>query len=544
MRGLSSRDVLVMVDGVPLNSAALGGFDMSDIPIASVERIEVLRGPEAALFGDNSAGGIINIVRRADKKRLTRYSLSGGSYSYLSSSLSLSDAQDGLDLFARIYGATFRGEFSYLNNNSTSLDSSDDFITTRENNEYDSWGFFTGLSYTSDGWKYSFDIDSYRARKGIPGVVTFPTPDADQSDGRLLLHFRTANDSFAGGAGEVDINFNWLRTSRTYNDPSGGTTGQPISSRWTERALGGSVEYSEFIGSSHYFGFGTEWTHDSFSTIDEGPHKRDGFGFYLRDEISLGDSLIIPALRYDSIEDAGSRWSPKLGWRHNFENGFTLKANWGTAFRAPTFEELYREEGFIVGNPDLLPEKTWMADAGFIYKDEPVRFEVSYFRGRGTDMIEYALGSGHRYRPLNFGSARLGGIEGSVRCNLDEAWRFEANVTHTRATDVTDPDGVTYGKQIPGRPKWDAYSGLVYDDPSGCWGAHIATYFAGGRYLTAANTKELPNDTSINLGFNCDLRQGVRLAFEVKNLFDEDLMDVRGFPLPGRTFIFNFVQEV
>jgi outer membrane receptor protein involved in Fe transport len=264
----------------------------------------------------------------------------------------------------------------------------------------------------------------------------------------------------------------------------------------------------------------------------------------MRDEITLGDSLIVPAIRYDSIGDVGTRWSPKLGWRHELNDALDVKANWGAAFRAPTFEELYRQEGFITGNPDLLPEKTQMADFGFVYEKKPWRIEADYFKGRAKDLIEYVPGSGHRYHPLNFGRAKLSGFEVSLKYDLCDAWRIEGNVAHTDAIDASAKDSITYGRQIPGRPKWDAYAGILYNDPAGDWGGHIAAYFAGGRFLTAANTRELGDDMSINIGFTYALSKGTDFAFEVKNLLDESLLDVRGFPLPGRTFVIGITQEV
>jgi len=544
LRGLSSRDVLVMLDGVPINGGGLGTVDLSDIPLADVERIEVLRGPEAALFGNNSAGGIVNIVREAEKKRFSRYSIKAGSFGYLTGDLFLSDRSDKLGYFAHLYSTTFRGGFKYLDDNGTSLDSSDDFIAARENNEYDSQGFFSGLSIDSNDWVYKFDIDTNHSRKGIPGLTTFPTPDADESDSRLLLHLRGSNENIAGGAGELNLDLNLLRTSRTYIDPSGEGIGTPTSSNWIETALGGAVEYAEFPGQSHHFTIGSDWGTDSFKPNQGDAHRRDNIGVYMRDEITLGDSLIVPAIRYDSIGKVGTRWSPKLGWRCKLNDELDIKANWGAAFRAPTFEELYRNEGFITGNPGLLPEKTRMADAGFVYEKKPLRIEADYFTGRARDLIEYVLGSGHRYHPLNFGRAKLSGFEFSMKYDLCDAWRIEGNVAHTDAIDASDKDSITYGKQIPGRPKWDAYAGLIYDNPNGACGGHLTAYFAAGRFLTAANTKELGDDTSINIGFNYALNKGSKLALEVKNLLGEDLLDVRGFPLPGRTFVLSITQEV
>ncbi len=543
LRGLSSNDVLILLDGIPLNSAALGGVDLSDIPLASVERIEIIRGPEAALYGNNAAGGIINIISVKGRGGAARYSIRAGSFGYASGDLSIAESRDNLDFIGRIYGSTYRGEFPYLDNNGTSLDSSDDFTAKRLNNEYDDWGFFTGVSTNSGEWNHSLDIDTNFSRKGIPGLTTFPTPDADQSDKRYLVHYGVSDDSLKGGDGELGFELGLLHASRGYSDPSGSATGQPVFSHWNETRYIGAARYSEFIGATHYLITGVEFGQDIFNPSDSASHERSSVGVYLRDEIAIGDSTVIPAIRYDSIEEVGSRISPKLGWRCELNDTTTVKANLATAFRAPTFEELYRREGFVVGNPELNPENTIMADGGFIYDSGRVRLEADYFRGRANDLIEYVLGSGFRYRPLNFGKARLSGYEMSIRYQFDDAWRFEANATHTSATDISDNGGATYGRQIPGRPKWDAFGGLNYSDPSGDWGGHIQAYFSGGRYLTAANTRELDDDLSFNIGFDFALDDSYQFAFEVKNILDEDLMDVRGFPLPGRTFIISFTKE-
>jgi len=544
LRGLSSRDVLVMLDGIPLNSAALGGVDLGDIPMTSVERIEILRGPEAALYGDNSSGGIVNIIRKTDAGDEAQYSLQGGSYGYFSGDLSFSNRDDNFNSFGRLFGTTFNGGFSFKNDNGTSLDGSDDFTDTRENNEYDAWGFFGGIGTESGEWDLHFNADYYTAKKGIPGLTTFPTPDAKQDDTRLLLNARGVNAGIAGGSGQLDLNLSFLEAKRSYDDTSGGATGFPVSSQWSERNLGVSGQYAEFINDTHYLTSGAEWNRATFDSRDAKNYERDKFGFFIRDEISIGDSLLIPALRFDDITGFASSMSPKLGWRLDPGNGCTIKANWGKAFRAPTFEELYRDEGLIIGNAELIPEKTWIADIGLIYEDDGVRLEIDYYHGGAKDLIEYVLGSGHRYRPINFASAQLSGVEGSIAWDIDEAWRAEANIAFTRAVDQTDPDGPTYGKQIPGRPKWDAYTGLIYKNPDGDFGMHLTSYFAGGRYLTAANTKELDDDWSFNMGFTSGLGKGIGISFEVKNLFDADLMDVRGFPLPGRTYILSYTQEV
>lgn len=544
LRGLSSQDVLVMLDGIPLNSTALGGVDLGDIPLTSVERIEILRGPEAALYGNNSSGGIINIIRKTDAGDEARYSLQAGSYGYFSGDLSFSNRDDDLNSFGRIFGTTFSGDFNFMNDNGTSLDGSDDFRDTRENNEYDAWGFFGGIGSESGEWDLHFNADYFTAKKGIPGLTTFPTPDARQDDSRLLLNARGTNAGIAGGLGQLDFSLSFLEAKRSYEDASGGGTGFPVSSQWRERNLGISTQYAEFIGDTHYLTIGAEWNRDNFNPRDAENHERNEFGFYIRDEIVIGDSLLIPALRFDGISGIASRVSPKLGWRMEAGNGCIIKANWGKGFRAPTFEELYRDEGLIIGNPELIPEKTWIADIGLIYEEDGVRLEIDYYQGRAKDLIEYVLGSGHRYRPINFASAQLSGVEGSIAWDIDEAWRAEANVACTHAVDRTTEGGPTYGKQIPGRPKWDAYTGLIYKDTDGDFGMHLTSYFAGGRYLTAANTKELDDDWSFNMGFTSGLGKGSEISFEVKNLFNEDLMDVRGFPLPGRTYILSYTQEV
>ncbi len=543
LRGLSSNDVLIMLDGIPLNSAALGGVDLGDIPFASVERIEIIRGAEAALYGDNSAGGIVNIVRKTGEEN-AHLGLTAGSFGLLTGDLSFSTNNESTGMFARMYGTSYGGGFPFLNDNGTSLDESDDFTDTRVNNGYAGYGFFGGVNSSCGRWDISSTIDLYSARKGIPGLLTFPTPDAVQHDRRLMCGIRGGDDEIAGGLGELDFNLGFLDTHRSFDDPSGGAGGVPISDSWRESRLAAGAEYAEFIGDTHYISLGAEWSRGSFNRRDALSVSRNELGLYARDEITIGDSILIPALRFDDISDAGSRLSPKIGWRCGIDDNITVKANCGAAFRAPTFEEMFRDEGFVIGNPELKPEKSWMADTGFIFRDEQIKIELDYFLGESCDLIEYILGTGFRYRPLNIGNASISGVEASFAWDIGDAWRFETNASYTRALDKTEPGGTAYGMQIPGRPRYDAYAGLIFDEPSRDFSAHLTAYYAGGRYLTAANTKKLDDDVSFNAGFASSQWWDCIVSFEVKNLFDTNLMDVRGFPLPGRTLLVSIDMEV
>ncbi len=147
------------------------------------------------------------------------------------------------------------------------------------------------------------------------------------------------------------------------------------------------------------------------------------------------------------------------------------------------------------------------------------------------DLIEYELISGFRYKPFNVGRARLEGGEWSLALTPADFLSLSGAYTLTYAIDETETTNRT-DRQIPGRPRHVAFGRL--ETAADIFRPFVEFYYVSGNFLTAANTKLLPDRRLWNGGLVIVPGDEYRLTWEMKNVLDEQAVDVRGFPLPGR----------
>jgi len=549
IRGSAANQVVVLLDGVRINTASDAGVDLSTLPLNAIERVEVLRGADSAVFGSGAMGGVINLITRktvpgpADR----RWRLHGA-FTY--GSFNTSDADAGL-WFESEHGsyrvtakyAHSDGDFEFTNTNGTEFNPDDDFTDVRRNNAIDAatLGFWLRRSLGPDS-ELTGSVEGFIDDKGIPGMITFPSPSATQKDRRLsgLLRYETGRPGGLGYRAFAEISGKYIGLD--FDDPLGEQTGVPIRTRQQTRAggarIGGDVYYARGSAGLTLHGSGEHLNDDDFGEPD-----RTTLAVSARNDLNCFNEhlWITTLLRYDTISDAGDHWSPKLGFRWFVTDRLSLRANAGYGFRAPSFNELFMQTGFIVGNPDLMPEEALSCDIGFSYQGYRWRAEAAAFQIDSEDLIQYLLVSGFRYKPFNIGKARSRGIELDGSVELGGGVTLSGSYTWDEAVDRSGEPNVD-GKQIPGRPEHDLFGKL---DWSGSRiGAWVEWHYLSGNYVTRANTKELDNRSIGNAGISWKINNYLQIGAEVKNLNNSDVVDVRGFPLPPRAFFASvrFVQ--
>jgi vitamin B12 transporter len=545
IRGGGSNQVVVLVDGVRLNPAAGGTVDLSTIPPEQIERIEVIRGGDAAFFGEGAVGGVVNIVtKRAGDGPKNSAAGAYGSFNTWRLAASRRDEQGPWRYFAGGSYLHTDGNYSYESDNGTALDDSDDYFTTRVNNELDARNLLVRAGYAPEARiDLTVQNDFYASDAGAPGSTTFPSRYAHKKTVRDLAAAQLA----LTGLGLPSLSFATRLTGRyewaRFRDGAGEQTGVPLVTDRveTEPALRQSVDYA--WGTHQLISLGGEVRHIELRADGFDDPSRDAWAVSLSDQVMLWRQIVtlVAAARYDHTSDLGGQWSPKGGLRLRPVEPLTLKGNIGRSFRAPNFSELYFNEGLVIGNPDLKPETARHLDAGLQLDFPPwVFFEGAYFQTRTRDLIEYVLTNGFRYKPFNIGRARLEGMELSLRAT-PVAWLTASGAyTLTYAIDETD-DAIRRGRQIPGRPRQVGYGRL--EGHAGIVGPFVEFNHVGENYLTAAGTKTLAARDLWNAGAIFSVAPGSRLGFEMKNLTDETAVDVRGFPLPGRAAYLTLERE-
>ncbi len=538
IRGLGSENVLVLLDGIPLNPTG-GSVDLSDIPLDSLERIEIIRGGEGALTGSGAVGGIVRLTSIQAEEAVDEFTsgrISLGSYDTLTGGFTWIDPGD---IFHFEFAGS-RGDFDFLNNNGTQFDLSDDFNDTRENNEYSS--VETRYGHTWDLGEVrtiGASVEYFRAEKGIPGITTFPSPNASQTDNRFFFHSNYTDPGFNDG--QLDLSMSWLRQGRHYSDPLGESTGVPLYTSWIHNRLDLQSQWTGIgLSDEDVLTWGASLARETLDADEYGNPSRDNLALWLRDEwYHPSGAVLTGAVRSDWI-DGDATISPHAGIRYPLNDDWTCRSNFSYNFRPPGFEELYRNEGLVVGNTDLMPERTLSFDIGVTHTSDRVRFEAAYFNLQTQDMIDYLLISGFRWKPYNIGRIRSSGFELSADWLIDSEWDLRSNYTRTRAVD-TSGDPTRQGMPLAGVPSSEFFTELSWHCNE--WEAFANWERRGASPITPSGTRFLPMNSTVGLGLGYSLNDTSTLMLEARNLLDEDLSDIRGFPLPGRSLFLTWSSD-
>jgi len=530
IRGSSNDQVVILLDGVRLNSPIGGGVDLSTIPVGYVDRFEVIRGGASALAGSDAIGGVVNIVTKRSDKPFTFGSATYGSFETFGINLGRAQKIGKFSYLVSFAHAQSEGDFEFKSVNG--LDAK------RINNDFHSESFLLKTDYDfENGWKVGLLNEFFYDDRGVPGLGEFQQPNANQKDLRNLTSVNISKERFINP--ELDLNvliFNRY-DNLEFKNPTP-TVGVPIDTLSKTYSFGINPKLTWFAPYNQIFTFATELRGDILKNEDFDNPERFTYSAYMSDEISFFDEklLINPLVRFDlystreneTTTDTG--FSPKLGVIYSPKKYLSFKSNIGRSFRAPSFGELFfPEEGFISGNPNLKPETSYDFDVGVLLSHPRFAFELNYFRSHIDDLILFVFVSAIRIEPLNVGEVNEQGVETSLVVRPFDFLELFAGYT------FLDGELEDTGAQLPGRPrnKFDLRAVLTYDPLA----LFFETHYVDEIPLSAfPNAKTTDARTTYDIGAKARWKK-LFLTFEIKNLLNDlDVRDALDFPLPGRTF--------
>ena len=405
IRGANSNHTLVLIDGQRIGSATLGTTSFSSLPLAQIERIEILRGPASALYGADAIGGVIQVfTKRGDGPARINASTGYGSYGTSDSNIGLSGGSDTVSYSLQAGYFDTRGFNAITNPANTNYNSDRDgfkrtaisgafsvrptindelgliFMSSNGNNGYDYNSAYSSPGTAPRDWRSETDVSSFSlySRNRLPGNWTsnlragHSVDDAtNRSDGRVYSFFRTEQDQIS-----------WQNDVRL---PVGKAF---IAAEYLRQHIGGS---SDFLTSPPY-----------------ARQERSIKSLLAGWSGSLGDHRLQANLRHDDNSQFGGKTTGIAAYGYQLNTDWRASASYGTAFKAPTFNDLYYPGGS--GNPDLKPETARNAEAGLTWEKGGQRFAATYFRNKVTDLIEWvALATPPYYTPMNVSKATLSG---------------------------------------------------------------------------------------------------------------------------------------
>ncbi len=536
LRGSSSEQVTVVLDGLPLNGLAGGGFDLGALPAPFVRRLSVARGALGARYGAGTLGGAVDVelIEPDPGARRAFGELGLGSFRSFDGSLGAALGFGQTSVLASAYARTSRGDYPFLYDPKPLVAGSDLVERRRENNASERYGALLRLRREGRA-RFDLLVEADGGIRGVPGPIQAPTRTAEQRDARALIVGKVAGHALGMEVeGRLGGRLGFLQWSpdRAAPDP------------WQREHLA----FAE-VGAKRYFDLhalelSARLGHEGLSGSAHGTRDRLSAALFAGDELELGPATILAALR---AEFAGERFglSPRLGLSLLLADVVELRANLGRAFRPPSFGELYLEQGSIAPNPDLGSESALFADAGAQVRLSPAAATPLHLRGaaagfvtRYSEVILYELYAPMRIRPYNLGRALTWGGEFEIEAALALGRAtLRLSGAYTLSFSKNQSGDARYeGRELPFHPR-HRVSGRFEAE---VWrlSAHLAAEFQGRQQVNRSNTDALDGRARCDVGIGALLHRpsGLRIAAELKNALGAQGQDLYGYPLAGRSF--------
>jgi outer membrane cobalamin receptor len=560
-RGGESDFTLVLVDGIRANAFG-GGVDLSQVPLADVDRVEVVRGPQSALFGADAIGGVVQIITRQGGEPTATAQLEGGSRETrrVQASTTGSHAQvrwqAGADYFAdEGFTGTARANGERVSNDDAEERQAWVGGGWRGSTGTDVQGTFRYVD-TDRGAPGPYGSDPARRFSGIDTISRGATE-------RRATGVRVVQPWFGPNSRvrqRVDVDL--ADYDLTFVSPFG--TSEAETRRAHARVqtdatldagvgISGGVEWLDERAVSSFIRSGAAEVPverrvlGSFGEVRWNGHERVSVQAGLRAEHITREAFIVNGFADDAVTSVNPKLS--LSWLVSpslpGSGAWTrLRAAAGTGIRPPdVFEVAFTD------NPALKPERSRSVEAGVTqaFAGGAIQLDVTTFFNRYDDLI-ISVGSLRdvsRYSTDNVSNARARGLE------LGGAWQRAAGFSVRASYTLLDTEvlAVDHSAQAPApyrvgdpllrRPR---HSGAVTASWTRARAAMFATVEARGRALDAepsfgpsGGLYENPGRTVVDLGGTLHLLRHVDVYARVMNLLDRDYEEVFGYPSPGRT---------
>lgn len=547
IRGLDSSYTLILVDGKRVNSRNAvfrhNDFDLNWIPVDSIERIEVVRGPMSSLYGSDALGGVVNIITKKIGQKwsgtvtvdttIQEHRDRGDTYNgQFFTSGPLIDGVLGM----KAYGSLAKREKDDPQN-STTTDTGEtpriEGFSSRDGNVEFAWTPNQNHDFTAG---YGFDRQDR---------------DSDSLDkNRLERQNYSVSHNGRWDYGTSELKY---YGEKVENKNPGNSS--PITSE--SNTVDGKYTLP-LTAINQFLTVGGEWRHDKLSdavNLTGGTSSKTSasqYALFVEDEWRIFEPLALTTgVRMDDHETYGEHWSPRAYLVYNATDTVTVKGGWATAFKASSLLQLSpdwtsnscRGACKIVGSPDLKPETSESWELGLYYMGEDgwlegVESSVTVFRNDVKDRISISRTSDVNAAPgyqnfvgftangvpvfsyYNVNKARIQGVETELKIPFNDEWKLSINYTYNDGRDVSNGEN----KPLSDLPFHTAngtldWKPLALED----WSFYVSDHYTGQKRADSATAKTPGGYTIWNTGAAWQVTKDVKLRAGVLNLGDKDL---------------------
>ena len=532
IRGGEPNFATVLIDGVKMNdpnNTRGGSFDISSFNIGDVERVEIVRGPQSAIYGSDSLSGVVNLITQAGAPKWgLDVSAEGGTHEYY-------------NFAAAVAGpVTSKGGFTLraaTRDDGTSIVGSSFENTTVNAKLVLDEG--TGWDVAIHGRYADTEGSAFPEDSGGPDYAVIRDKDR-----------KSATDSAFGIDGGVAITPAWtLRGTAylydhddTFSSPGiapgvrDGVPPRKADSSLTRDYVSGYAVWQATKGLAVTFGAdyqGEDGKSNGYIEFAPGFQvpssfklNRDIVGVFGELQFEPASGLtILGSVRNDNPDVGDAQTTTRVGAAYTFNSGTTrLHANWGQGFKLPSFFALGHP---LVGNPDLKPETSESYDFGVeqAFLDGRVQLGATYFNNDYEDLIDF---DPEIFLQVNRDSVTTSGVEFEARYDPVAELGLRANVTYI---DYQIPSGADPLRQ---RPDWSGGIDATWR-PMASVETTLAWLYVGETYDTSIPTGGMDLDAynRVDVNVRWEAADSLVVALAVDNLLNAHYEDAIGFPAPG-----------
>jgi vitamin B12 transporter len=509
VRGLEARHVLLLIDGVRVGSATLNTASLDNLPIDTIERIEIVRGPMTSLYGSNAMGGVVQIfTRRGEAGLRGNARLGAGSRDYALASAGVSLGTEAFDLAAQVQHQQTRG-FSATNAAAQfgSFNPDDDGFRQNAGSVRAGWTFAPG--WRAEGlW-----LDS----KGTTRLDDGPGADARARLRNSVQSVQVGGTVLQGWRTQLALGHS-LDVYDTLSSASTFTTLGPIETKQTQLSwenrlalpLGEALAVLERIRQDV-----------SRPGAPFAVSERSIDALALGWSANVGPNDVQASLRRDRNSQFGGTTTGALAYAYKLTDSWRAGGSYGTSFTAPSFNQLYYP-GF--GNPDLQPEQGKHGELFVQWTAGVQHLRATAYQHR----YDLFISSGPQ--PANVPKVKITGATLAWDARFD-AWTLAASYDHLNPRN--DSAGTAaFGNQLPRRAKQALKASADWQAGAYSVGASMQAY--SERFDNTANTIRLGGYGVLDLRADWAFVRDWSLGLRLNNVGGKSYETAFGYNQPGR----------
>jgi vitamin B12 transporter len=552
IRGNSSSEVLVLIDGVPVNSSQSGDVNLSSIPLNGIKKIEITYGGSDTKYNYSGAiGGIINIITKDTGKSSIYADLDMSNLFYYpefyyadkgKQDRRFPGARDFFDTQKITFNLGAGGEVIYWDEslgvnfaqNHYLYKDGNDVMRQMDHNGVLDMNLKNTLRFNLPKFvKLAVSNTDYHADREIHGSMNnknFGHETENQIFTQINFNADMVGTDKVGTEASVSHKLNYLQWNDSSSNDIHNLNTVMLVNRWNFLPL------EWFL-----IQVGGDFSYDNLDSTTVGQKDVFNGGGYLTLEFTIGKiAKIISSVKinYDKNFTGTVPVIPKAGVAFFIGKYFTLKSNFYRTYRNPDFNDLYwPEDAYAKGNPDLRTETGFGGDMTLMFDKKGIlSADSSLFLNYLQDAIIWAPQSGNIWTPENIGKSFYLGFENKIRSDFSKYVELSASYNFLMTWVLTNGLGFEADKRMPYKPVHTLGFGVTVKWNTGkkyAGNISFSGHYESDRYTDELNVGKLNPYFTLDVSLNQNIFKMVTLYVTVKNMLDDHYFLVDKYPVPA-----------